>query len=231
MKQPLRTVAVLLCATACCVAQSGEPIQKTTPAPTARKPADGAPNNPAAATPDPSGIKPGCETEKPPSEAVTPNAYVIGPLDVLDIRVWNSPNLSGIFSIGSDGLLSMPLLGQLKADGETVDSLTRIVRNRLGASVFECPPEVNIQVLRNNSKKYYIYGGVQRQGEFPLNGSMTVMDAFANCGGFKDFANLKKIYILRGDQRLKFNYKEVSQGKNLTQNIALRNGDRIFVPE
>jgi polysaccharide export outer membrane protein len=220
MKQPLRTVAVLLCAAACCVAQSGEPTQKT---PAAVKTAE--------AAPDPSGIKPGCEAEKPPSEALTPNAYVIGPLDVLDIRVWNSPNLSGIFNIGSDGLLSMPLLGQLKADGETVDTLTRLVRNRLGASVFECPPEVSIQVLRNNSKKYYIYGGVFHQGEFPLNGSMTVMDAFANCGGFKDFANVKKIYILRGDQKLKFNYKEVSQGKNLSQNIALRNGDRIFVPE
>jgi polysaccharide export outer membrane protein len=125
----------------------------------------------------------------------------------------------------------MPLIGQIKADGETVDSLTRIVRNRLGATVFECPPEVNIQVLRNNSKKYYIYGGVLKQGEFPLNGPMTVLDAFANCGGFKDFANQKKIYILRGDQKLKFNYKEVSQGKNKAQNIALRNGDRIFVPE
>ena len=224
MIQPLRTVAVLLCATACCVAQSGEPIQKASPAPAAAKPAEGAP-------PDSSGIKPGCEAEKPPSEAVTANAYVIGPLDVLDIRVWNSPNLSGIFSIGSDGLLSMPLLGQVKADGETVDSLTRLVRNRLGATVFECPPEVSVQVLRNNSKEYYIYGGVLRQGEFPLNGSMTVMDAFANCGGFKDFANLKKIYVLRGDQKLKFNYKEVSQGKNLAQNITLRNGDRIFVPE
>ncbi|HKD08038.1 MAG TPA: polysaccharide biosynthesis/export family protein [Bryobacteraceae bacterium] len=220
MKPPLRTVAFLLCATACCAAQSGEPIQKTLPAPV--KPAE---------APDASGIKPGCEAEKPSPEAPTPNPYVIGALDVLDIRVWNSPNLSGIFAIGSDGLLSMPLLGQLKADGETVDSLTRLVRNRLGASVFECPPEVNIQVLRNNSKKYYIYGGVLRQGEFPLNGPMTVMDAFANCGGFKDFANLKKIYVLRGNQKLNFNYKEVSQGKNPAQNITLRNGDRIFVPE
>jgi polysaccharide export outer membrane protein len=227
MRQPLGTVAVLLCATACCFAQSGESTQKNPPAPAVVKPADGA----APAQADASGIKPGCEVEKSPSEPIPANAYVIGPLDVIDLRVWNSPNLSGIFSIGSDGLLSMPLIGQIKADGETVDSLTRIVRNRLGSTVFECPPEVNIQVLRNNSKKYYIYGGVLKQGEFPLNGPMTVMDAFANCGGFKDFANQKKIYILRGDQKLKFNYKEVSQGKNPAQNIALRNGDRIFVPE
>jgi protein involved in polysaccharide export with SLBB domain len=57
------------------------------------------------------------------------------------------------------------------------------------------------------------------------------MDALANCGGFKDFANPKKIAIQRGKEMLKFNYKEVKQGKNLAQNITLQNGDRIYVPE
>jgi polysaccharide biosynthesis/export protein len=92
-------------------------------------------------------------------------------------------------------------------------------------------PEVNVQVARINSKKFYIYGGCLRQGEFPLNGNMTVLDAFANCGGFKDFANLKKIYILRGAEQLPFNYKDVSHGKRMEQNRQLQNGDRIFVPE
>jgi polysaccharide export outer membrane protein len=60
---------------------------------------------------------------------------------------------------------------------------------------------------------------------------MTVLDAFANCGGFHDFANPKKIYILRGDKKIPFNYKDVIKGKNMKQNIALQNGDHIVVPE
>jgi polysaccharide export outer membrane protein len=90
---------------------------------------------------------------------------------------------------------------------------------------------VNVQVLRNNSKKYTILGGCGRTGEFPLVGEVTVLDALANCGGFKEFANLKKIYVLRGSKQLKFNYRDVIRGKNMDQNVTLENGDRIVVPD
>jgi len=157
--------------------------------------------------------------------------YVIGSLDVLEIKVWNDAKLSGIFDVRPDGMISLPLIGEMKADGLTVAELTKLVKAKLAVSVME-DPEVNIQVARINSKKFYIFGGCLRQGEFPLIGATTVLDAFASCGGFKDFANLKKIYILRGPtQRFAFNYKEVSQGKHMEQNIRLQNGDRIFVPE
>jgi polysaccharide export outer membrane protein len=92
-------------------------------------------------------------------------------------------------------------------------------------------------VLRNNSKKYYIFGAVGRAGEYPLNSEITVLDAFANCGGFKDFAKQTKIRILRSPpgggppHTYIFNFKDVSKGKHMEQNIVLQNGDRIFVDE
>ncbi|HVW85015.1 MAG TPA: polysaccharide biosynthesis/export family protein [Bryobacteraceae bacterium] len=155
--------------------------------------------------------------------------YIIGALDVLDIRIWNDTKLTGLYDVRPDGMISMPLVGEIKADGLSVGDLTKVVTARVAA--FVNIPEVNIQVVRYNSKKIYIYGGVNHPGEVPLTGEMTVMDVLSNCGGFRDFANPKRIYILRGTQKLKFNYKEVSQGKNLDQNITLQNGDRIFVPE
>ena len=91
-------------------------------------------------------------------------------------------------------------------------------------------PEVNVQVAQVHSKRYFVYGEVGRPGEFPLVQETTVMDALSNVGGFRDFANPKKIYVLRGTQKFNFNYKDVSNGKNLEQNIVLQNGDRIFVP-
>lgn len=241
MKPPLRTVcALFLCSVTCYAGQTGVSNQKVPPVSDTFRAA--APNVPVSTAPqdtksavaadDTNGIKPGCETEKPPSlEDASVKHYVIGPLDVLDVRVWKDPNLSGTFDVGPDGMISLPLLGQVKADGLTLADLTHTIRTRLAASVFECAPEVNVQLLRNNSKKYFIYGGVLKQGEFPLNTEMTVMEAFANCGGFKDFANLKKIYILRGSKKIPFNYKDVSHGKNMEQDIKIQNGDKIFVPE
>jgi polysaccharide export outer membrane protein len=92
-------------------------------------------------------------------------------------------------------------------------------------------PPVNIQVARINSKRFSMMGGCLRTGEFPLVGSTTVLDALVNCGGFKEFANPKKIYVLRGTTKYMFNYKDVINGKRMEQNIYLQNGDRIIVPE
>ena len=154
--------------------------------------------------------------------------YVIGPLDILDIRVWNDPKMSGIFDVRPDGIMSMPLIGEFRADGMTVAELREAVVTRLSDLINA--PEVNIQVARINSKRFYIFGEVGRAGEFPLIAETTILDALSNCGGFREFANLKKIYVLRGAKKLPFNFKEVSQGKRMEQNITLESGDRIFVP-
>jgi polysaccharide export outer membrane protein len=155
-------------------------------------------------------------------------AYVIGALDVLDVRVWNDPKLSGFLDVRPDGMVSMQLVGEVKADGLTVPQFTEALKQKLSELINE--PAVNVQVARFNSKHYYIFGEVGRTGEFPLITQTTVMDALANTGGFREFANLKKIYVLRGSQKLYFNYKDVSHGKHMEQNIVLENGDRIFVP-
>jgi len=155
--------------------------------------------------------------------------YVIGPLDVLEVSIWNDQKLSGMRDVATDGTISMPLIGPIMANGLTVPELTAAVKEKLTALIIE--PEVYVQVIRYNSKKYSIMGGCARNGEYPLIGDVTILDAFANCGGFKEFANAKKIYILRGTKQLKFNYRDVIRGKHMEQNILLENGDRIVVPE
>ena len=91
-------------------------------------------------------------------------------------------------------------------------------------------PEVTVGVEKVNSKKYYIQGEVNKAGSYPLVIDTTVLEALVNAGGFRDFANTKKIVILRGTQRLKFNYHDVTHGKNMEQNILLKPGDQIIVP-
>ena len=95
---------------------------------------------------------------------------------------------------------------------------------------FIVKPLVTITVQAVYSRKYYMDGEIAKPGEYPLQTRTTILDAISKAGGLAGFANAKKIYILRGDKKIPFNYKDVIHGKNLDQNIALETGDHIVVP-
>ena len=170
---------------------------------------------------------------KPDGEAgavVDPKTYKIGAEDVIKIQVWRQPELSGMFAVRPDGKFAMPLVGELVAGGLTPEQLKESVVKALSQQLNQ--PEVYVNVHEVRSKKYYLVGGVQRAGAYPLIVPTTVLEALHGAGGIREFANGKKIIILRGPQRLKFNYDEVAKkGKNLQQNILLEHGDHVVVPE
>ncbi len=159
---------------------------------------------------------------------VDPKTYKIGPEDQLSIRVWREPEVSGAVIVRPDGRISMPLIGEVEAGGRTPEQLREALIEKF--SEFLTRPEVLVQVTAVRSKKYYITGQVNRTGAFPLVVPTTVLEALSGAGGFQQWANKKKIVILRGDERLKFNYNDVIKGKDLDQNILLENGDHIIVP-
>ncbi len=111
------------------------------------------------------------ESPDPPKPASRP--YIIGPLDVLDIRVWNDTKISGMFPVRPDGVISMPLIGELKAEGLTIPELTKVIKEKLAESVTNDAPDVNIQPTRINSQRIFVHGAVNKQGEVPLTGEMT----------------------------------------------------------
>lgn len=159
--------------------------------------------------------------------AVDPKTYKIGAEDVVNIRVWREAELSGPIMVRPDGMITMPLIGELKAEGMTPDELGKAITEALKDKLTR--PEVFIQVQQVNSKKYYITGEVNRTGAFPLVTPVTVFEALSIAGGLREYANQKNIVIVRGNDRLKFNYKEVVDGKNLKQNVVLQSGDHIIV--
>jgi polysaccharide export outer membrane protein len=94
---------------------------------------------------------------------------------------------------------------------------------------------VTVTVVAVNSMSFIVMGQVNRPGYYPLSRPITVLDAIALCGGFRDFAKQKKIYILRTtpdgkQEKIKFNYKEVIKGKNMAQNITLLPHDTLVIP-
>lgn len=172
---------------------------------------------------------------KAPEKAATPAAgggYVISPGDVLDIQVWQEPNVSKSVPVRPDGKISLPLLDDVQAAGLTATALTADLTERL--KKFISDPQVTVIVSQVNSQRIYITGEVNRGGTYPLEPGMTVLQGLASAGGFTAFANVKKIYVLRGENgkqvKYPFNYKEAIKGKDPAQNILLQPGDTIVVP-
>jgi polysaccharide biosynthesis/export protein len=160
------------------------------------------------------------------------DSFVIGNDDVLAINVWKEPDISRSIPVRSDGKISLPLVGEVQAAGLTPLKLEKDIAGKLKNYISE--PEVTVMVQQVNSQKFNILGQVVKPGSYVIANSPTVLDALALAGGFRDFAKQKSIYVLRksptGESRIAFNYKEVSQGKNMSQNIKLQPGDTIIVP-
>lgn len=159
---------------------------------------------------------------------VDSNTYKIGPADVLNVRVWHEQEFSGLVTVHEDGKITLPLVGDLQAAGLTPVQIEQVITKALTRYVMK--PLVTVTVQEVLSKKYYLDGEVTHPGEYPLVAPTTVFEAISKAGGLAEFANGKKIYVLRGDKRIPFNYKEVSHGKHMEQNIQLQPGDHIVVP-
>jgi len=158
---------------------------------------------------------------------VDPKTYVIGPEDVLYINVFHEQELSGAVGVRPDGKITRPLIGDMQAAGLTPERFGAQLKQAL--STFIHNPDVTVTVAQVNSKRYTVAGEVMRPGPYPLVLPTKVFDALSSVG-FRDFANTRKIVIIRGDKRIKFNYKDVLHGKHLETNILLEPGDTIYVP-
>lgn len=181
--------------------------------------------------PTPSAPAAGVENAEPRPATEDPN-YVIGPQDVLDISVWREPDLSRAVPVRPDGKISLPLLNDMQAAGLTPSQLVAQIAASLNKYVTN--PQVTVIITQINSQRIYILGEVGRAGAYVLLPGMSVLQALSNAGGLTQFANSKKIYVLRQESgkqgKYFFNYKEVLAGKRTEQNIALKAGDTIVVP-
>jgi len=171
----------------------------------------------------------------PPNIAggITPPAdYVIGVNDSLDIVYWQDKEMSATVVVRPDGNISLPLLNDIKAAGLTPEDLRAAVTT--AAAKFVEGPTVSVVVKEINSRKVYVTGQVAKPGSYPLTDTTTVLQMIATAGGPSEYAKTEKITIVRRedgkDVAHKFNYKKISEGKLLEQNITLKPGDTIVVP-
>jgi polysaccharide export outer membrane protein len=162
---------------------------------------------------------------------VVPDSYVIGESDVVTVTVFKEPTLSSSLLVRSDGMISLPLLGDIKAAGKTPLQLADEITAKLKKFVQD--PNVTIILTQTNSKKVYLIGEVGKPGPMELTPGMTLLQAIATAGGISQYASAKKMYILRtegGKQRkIPLQYKQALRGDS-SLNLTLNPGDTIVVP-
>lgn len=167
------------------------------------------------------------------ASGVRSDSYVIGAEDVISVYVWKEPDMSKSVPVRPDGMISLPLVGEIRAAGYTPVQLEGVLAEAMKKVISD--PQVTVVVEKIASLNFNIVGEVYKPGYYPLTRRLTVLDAIALAGGFKDFAKVKKVYVLRtsangSEERLPFNYKDVIAGRNPQQNIELQPRDTIVVP-
>lgn len=165
--------------------------------------------------------------------AARPNTtpdYKLVPGDKLRIEVYKDAQLSQSLQVRPDGKITLPLIGDIPASGRTSNELRDVITNSL--KEYNTNPVVTVIVVETVPPTIYVMGEVNNPGPQALNGEVTVLQALATAGGFKDFAKTKDIRIQRksasGLTTLRFNYKDAVNGEGKI--IVLQPGDTIIVP-
>jgi polysaccharide biosynthesis/export protein len=176
--------------------------------------------------------QPAAESPTASAGVAVPDDYVIGPEDVLGVLFWREPELSGDVTVRPDGKITLSLIGDVVATGLKPEALRDQLQK--AGSRFLADANVTVVVRQINSRKVFITGMVGMPGAFPLGAPRNVLQLIALAGGLLEFAEGDKITIIRSDHgrtvTLKFNYDDVSKGKNLAQNVQLQPGDTVVVP-
>jgi polysaccharide biosynthesis/export protein len=212
--------------------KQAEPAKAGTQKPTV--PPKAQPASPKPAEPAKAAVtnKPAPIVVAPP--VAPPPGYVIGPEDILQVLYWREKDLSAEVTVRPDGMISLPLLNDVKAAGLTPEQLRDAV-NTAASKFFEVDPNITINIKAILSRKVFITGSVGKPGPYLLAAPTSVLQLISMAGGLTEFAKQKDISVMRKDEngkpvRLPFNYKDVSRGKNLKQNIELKPGDTVIVP-
>ncbi len=164
--------------------------------------------------------------------AVTVAASTLGPGDVLEVRVYQEPELSGVYQIGSQGDVLFPLCKSVAVGGLTANEAAEKLRACLSQG-FMRDPQVSVLVKEYNSKKVFVFGEVQKPGTFPYEDGMSVVQAVTIAGGFTRTAAQNNTSVTRRVQgqevKMKVPVQDIALGK--APNFTLEPGDIVYVPE
>src|SRR5258707_8758288 len=157
--------------------------------------------------------------------------YHIGPEDILDVAVWRDPDLSKTLAVRPDGFISLPIVGEIQADGKTPSELAAEIKKKLAPYVQQ--PNVTVIVREVNSSRVFVTGEVARPGAFPLKGRVSLLQAIGLAGSFSQFSSTDGIPGSSPGQnggQIPVRYDDLIARKDTRKDLYLRAGDTVVVP-
>lgn len=157
--------------------------------------------------------------------------YRIGPLDQLSVVVWRNRDMSAEVTVRPDGIITLPLVGDVKAAGRTPSDLQKEIAKRLSSFLREEELIVHVNVAVVNSYYFTVSGNVEHAGVFNSRNYVTAVEAVAMAGGLNRFAS-NSIYVLRGPpaRRIPIDFAHATSGAHPEENLVLHRGDVVVVP-
>lgn len=171
-------------------------------------------------------------------------SYQIGQGDILKVVVWSQPELSGEFTVDVAGAITLPLIGAVRVEGQSVEQIEKDIRGRL-ADGYVVNPQVAIGVAQFKSQRVFVVGEVRTPGVVPLSGALTLLEALTRVGSFSEFAGGDLVVIRPAPGRdvvgpvlatdagateiLRLDVQQL-QARGPTSNIDLQDGDTVVVP-
>lgn len=156
------------------------------------------------------------------------SAYKIGPLDVLEISVFNVPDLTKTVQVADNGTINYPLIGEIPAVGETAHELEQDMARKLGAKYLRSP-QVTVFIKEYNSQRVTIEGAVKNSGVYPIKGKTTLGQIIAMAGGVDSGIGSGDLVIFRTingtRSAARFDVEAILQGK--ADDPELQAGDVI----
>jgi polysaccharide export outer membrane protein len=165
-------------------------------------------------------------------ERIDAVASTLGAGDLIEVRIFQEPELSGLYQVGGQGDLIFPLCRRVVVNGLTANEAAEKLRACLSEG-FLRDPQVSVLVREFNSKKVFVFGEVQKPGTFPYQDGMSIIQAVTIAGGFTKTAAQNSTSVTRRvdaqEVKVRVNVQDIALGK--ASNFLLQPGDIVYVPE
>ena len=173
------------------------------------------------------------QPQKKEAPQAPPPDYVVGAEDVLDISVWKNADLSRVVIVRPDGMISLPLIGDVKASGLTPEQLKAAIEKKLREYSETAVVSVIVQAV--NSYKVFVLGEVRNPGVQSYKTNTSVLQAITLEGGFTEYASKNSLVLIRkgkdgSEEKVKLRFKDLISPKKDNKNMILKPGDTLFVP-
>ena len=173
------------------------------------------------------------QQQKRETAQAAPPDYVVGPEDILDISVWKNADLSRIVTVRPDGMISLPLIGDVKASGLSPEQLKAAIEKKLREYSETAIVSVIVQTV--NSYKVFVLGEVRTPGVQSYKTNTTVLQAITLAGGFTEYASKNSLVLIRkskdgSEEKIKLRFKDLISPDKDNKNMILKPGDTLFVP-